>query len=83
MTDAEINAMTDDADAAADDADGNIDAKYATADGADVTTIDVDEAAIDAEDIITEMFSEHDAVFMLWSRDELFLRARDTVAIGR
>ena len=66
----------DGAEAATDDADETVDAAH-------VNVVDRDEGAVDAKDIMTGMSSRRDDMFMLWSRDQIFLRARDTNDIGR
>ena len=66
----------DGAEAATDDADETVDAAH-------VNVVDRNEGAVDAKDIMTGMLSKRDDMFMFWSRDEIFLRVRDTNDIGR
>ena len=66
----------DGAEAATDDADETVDVAH-------VNVVDRDEGTVDAKDIMTEMLSKRDDMFMFLSRDEIFLRVRDTNDIGR
>ena len=67
----------------ADGAEAVTDVADETVDAAHVNVVDRDEGAVDAKDIMTGMLSRRDDMFMLWSRDQIFLRACDTNDIGR